>query len=399
MTGAMRARDYGITIGEGTPGPHNAITDVSGVRVGHCTLVEGSGPLVVGRGPVRTGVTVIIPPGRIWEEPVFAGAHRLNGNGEMTGLEWVRESGMLTTPVALTNTHSVGVVRDALLAEVLAEDPGRGAEWSLPVVAETWDGLLNDLNGFHVRPEHVHQAFAAASDGAVEEGGVGSGTGMICHGFKGGIGTASRVLGESEGGYTVGVLVQANHGQRRRFTVNGVPVGQRLDDIPLPGAPDPGGAGSSGGSATEGAGPRGSRTEGAGPGGSRAEGAGSIIVIVATDAPLLPQQCTRLAQRAGLGVARVGGLGEHTSGDLFLCFATGNRGMTAGGIDEEAPLTFPVTMLADAHISSLFEAVVEATEESIVNAVLGARTLEGRDGIVAHALPGERLARALTEPR
>ena len=234
----MRARDHGITIGDGTPGPENAITDVGGVRVGHCTLVEGAGPLVVGRGPVRTGVTVIIPPGRVWEQPVFAGAHRLNGNGEMTGLEWVRESGMLTTPVGLTNTHSVGVVRDALLAEVLATDPGRGSEWSLPVVAETWDGLLNDLNGFHVRPEHVHDAFARARDGAVREGAVGSGTGMICHGFKGGIGTSSRVLPESQGGHTVGVLVQANHGRRERFAVNGVPVGRALDDIPLPGVPD-----------------------------------------------------------------------------------------------------------------------------------------------------------------
>ena len=375
----MRARDHGITIGDGTPGPENAITDVGGVRVGHCTLVEGAGPLVVGRGPVRTGVTVIIPPGRVWEQPVFAGAHRLNGNGEMTGLEWVRESGMLTTPVGLTNTHSVGVVRDALLAEVLATDPGRGSEWSLPVVAETWDGLLNDLNGFHVRPEHVHDAFAGARDGAVREGAVGSGTGMICHGFKGGIGTSSRVLPESNGGHTVGVLVQANHGRRERFAVNGVPVGRALGDIPLPGA-------------------RGDAPA-ARPGAGPPEGAGSIIVIVATDAPLLPHQCARLAQRAGLGVARVGGVGEHTSGDLFLCFATGNRGMTAGGLDERAPQTFPLMMLADVYITGLFDAVVEATEEAIVNAVLGARTVEGRDGIVAHALPGERLVQALAEAR
>jgi D-aminopeptidase len=367
----MRARDHGITIGSGTPGPLNAITDVAGVRVGHRTLIEGSGPLVVGRGPVRTGVTVIIPPGRVWEEPMFAGAHRLNGNGEMTGLEWVRESGMLTTPVGLTNTHSVGVVRDAVLAEILATDPGRGSEWSLPVVAETWDGLLNDLNGFHVRPEHVRDAFAAADSGAVEEGAVGSGTGMICHGFKGGIGTASRVVSEADGGYTVGVLVQANHGRRERFAVNGVPVGRALDDIPRPGPPDA----------------RVPRVT---------EGAGSIIVIVATDAPLLPQQCARVAQRAGLGVARVGGVGEHTSGDLFLCFATGNRGMTAGGIDEQgAPQTFPLTMLSDVYITALFDAVVEATEEAIVNAVLGAVTVEGRDGVVAHALPGERLVQAL----
>ncbi len=371
----MRARDHGITIGHGAPGPLNAITDVAGVRVGHRTLIDGSGPLVVGRGPVRTGVTVVIPPGRVWEQPMFAGAHRLNGNGEMTGLEWVRESGMLTTAVGLTNTHSVGVVRDALLAEMLATDPGRGSEWSLPVVAETWDGLLNDLNGFHVRPEHVHDAFVAAGDGPVEEGAVGSGTGMICHGFKGGIGTASRVLRESDGGHTVGVLVQANHGRRERFAVNGVSVGRALDDIPLPGAPD------------------------AGPKPRTPEGAGSIIVIVATDAPLLPHQCTRLAQRAGLGVARVGGVGEHTSGDLFLCFATGNRGMTAGGIDEQAPHTFQLAMLADVYITALFDAVVEATEEAIVNAVLAAATMEGRDGIVAYGLPGERLVQALAETR
>jgi D-aminopeptidase len=366
----MRARDHGITIGSGTPGPLNSITDVAGVRVGHRTLIEGSGPLVVGRGPVRTGVTVLIPPGRVWEQPMFAGAHRLNGNGEMTGLEWVRESGMLTTPVALTNTHSVGVVRDALLAEMLASGPSQGSEWSLPVVAETWDGLLNDLNGFHVRPEHVHDAFAAAHDGVVEEGAVGSGTGMICHGFKGGIGTASRVVSESDGGHTVGVLVQANHGRRERFAVNGVAVARALEDIPLPGPVD-----------------------------SQPAGAGSIIVIVATDAPLLPHQCARLAQRAGLGVARVGGVGEHTSGDLFLCFATGNLGMTAGGIDERAPFTFPLTMLSDVYITPLFDAVVEATEEAIVNAVLGAVTTEGRDGIVAHALPGERLAEALAAAR
>jgi D-aminopeptidase len=367
----MRARDHGITIGEGTPGPGNAITDVAGVRVGHRTLIEGSGPLVVGRGPVRTGVSVILPPDDVWSQPVFAGAHRLNGNGEMTGLEWVRESGMLTSPVALTNTHSVGVVRDALLSDLVASNPGRGSVWALPVVAETWDGLLNDLNGFHVRPEHVHEAIAAAAPGPVAEGAVGAGTGMICHGFKGGIGTASRVRPESEGGHTVGVLVLANHGRRERFSVNGVPVGRALDDIPRPVVPD------------------------GGAGGAVPQGAGSIIVIVATDAPLLPHQCTRLAQRAGLGVARVGGVGEHTSGDLFLCFATGNRGMTPGEIDEEGTQSFPLTMLSDVHITGLFDAVVEATEEAIVNAVLGATTTEGRDGITAHALPGERLARAL----
>jgi D-aminopeptidase len=359
----VRARDHGIAVGTGTPGRWNAITDVPGVRVGHCTLIEGNGPLVVGRGPVRTGVTVILPPGDISERPLFAGSHRLNGNGELTGLEWIRESGMLTSPVGLTNTHSVGVVRDALIAhEVAARGPGAGHFWALPVVGETWDGMLNDLNGFHVRPEHLHQAIAAAGDGAVAEGGVGSGTGMICHGFKGGIGTASRSCAPESGGYIVGVLVQANHGRRARLSINGVPVGRALsaDRVPLPVSP--------------------TRVP---------EGAGSIIVVVATDAPLLPHQCQRLAQRAGLGVARTGGVGEHTSGDLFLCFATGNRGMTTGELGHEPAMTVPLTMLSDSYITALFDAVVEATEEAIVNALFSAETMVGRDGVTAHALPAE----------
>jgi D-aminopeptidase len=372
----MRARDHGIVIGEGMPGADNAITDVAGVRVGHRTLVSGSGRLVVGEGPVRTGVTVILPPDDAWTEPVFAGCHRLNGNGEMTGLEWVRESGMLTTPVALTNTHSVGVVRDALLADRLKRpESSLPSAWALPVVAETWDGVLNDLNGFHVRPEHVHEAITEAAGGPVAEGAVGAGTGMICHGFKGGIGTASRVRGDAEGGHTVGVLVLANHGRRERLAVKGVPVGRMLDDVPLPRDPSDSGPPAGAGAAA---------------------GAGSIIVIVATDAPLLPHQCTRLAQRAGLGVARCGGVGEHTSGDLFLCFATGNRGMTPGPAPSAGPTAFPVRMLSDDHITGLFDAVVEATEEAIVNALLSAATTEGRDGIVAHGLSGERLAQALS---
>lgn len=364
----MRAREHGIVIGDGTPGARNAITDVSGVRIGHRTLIEGSGPLVPGRGPVRTGVTVVLPPGDVWRQPVFAGAHRLNGNGEMTGLEWVRECGMLTSPVGLTNTHSVGTVRDALIADMIGGSTAPAGElgWSLPVVAETWDGVLNDINGFHVRAEHVEQAIAAVAGGAVPEGAVGSGTGMICHGFKGGIGTASRVRPAGEGGHTVGVLVQANHGRRERLTVNGVPVGRRLDDVPRP-----------------------PQTTAAGP------GAGSIIVIVATDAPLLPHQCARLAQRAGLGVARTGGVGEHSSGDLFLCFATGNRGMTPGDLDVQSPLTFPLVMFCDDYITGLYDATVEATEEAIVNAMLAAPTLEGRDGFVAHGLDGERLRAAM----
>jgi len=364
---SMRARELGIEIGTGVPGPGNAITDVAGVRVGHTTLIEGSGPLVVGRGPVRTGVTVILPHGgNVWEEPLFAGCHRLNGNGELTGLEWVRESGMLTSPVALTNTHSVGVVHDALLAHEVA---ARGGEtfWGLPVVGETWDGTLNDVNGFHVKPAHVAQALAAASDGPVPEGSVGGGTGMICHAFKGGIGTASRVVAEKSGGFTVGVLVQANHGRRARFQVDGVPVGRviGLDEVPPPrppaAGPRPPGAGPP--AAGPGAAPAGSP-------GAGAAGAGSVIVVAATDAPLLPNQCERLAQRAGFGIARTGGVGEHTSGDLLLAFATGNRGMTPGEHRAGEPLTVPLRMLSNSYINALFDAVVEATEEAVLNAVL-----------------------------
>jgi D-aminopeptidase len=356
-------------IGTGVPGPLNAITDVAGVRVGHVTLIEGDGAPRTGAGPVRTGVTVIAPPGVIWEQPLFAGAHRLNGNGELTGLEWIRESGLLTSPIGLTNTHSVGVVRDALVAHQVRErGPHAGHFWALPVVGETWDGLLNDINGFHVAAEHVEQALGAAADGSVAEGSVGSGTGMVCHGFKGGIGTASRQCAPALGGYTVGVLVQANHGRRERLSIDGVPVGRVIGsaEVPLPDAPS-----------------------------AAPPGSGSIIVIVATDAPLLPHQCRRLAQRAGLGVARTGGVGEHTSGDLFLCFATGNRGMQAGELGRGSPLTVPLTMLSDTYITALFDAVVEATEEAIVNALWAATTMTGRDGITAHALPTTRVMEVL----
>jgi D-aminopeptidase len=362
-----------VVIGSGRPGPLNAITDVAGVRVGHVTLIEGDGALRVGAGPVRTGVTVIVPPGEIWDQPLFAGCHRLNGNGELTGLEWIRESGLLTSPIGLTNTHSVGVVRDALIADQVSQrGPDAGHFWALPVVGETWDGLLNDINGFHVTPEHVGRALSAASAGPVPEGGVGSGTGMVCHGFKGGIGTASRICAPELGGHTVGVLVQANHGRRERLSIDGMPVGQVIgpDEVPIPDAP------------------------GAPPCGS-----GSIIIVVATDAPLLPHQCRRLAQRAGFGVARTGGVGEHTSGDLFLCFATGNRGMTAGELGHDSPVTFPLRMLSDAYITALFDAVVEATEEAIVNALFAATTMTGRDGITAHALPAARVTEVLSRYR
>lgn len=360
----MRARDLGIVVGWGVPGPANAISDVAGVRVGHTTLIEGEGPLVVGRGPVRTGVTVILPSEDVGEQPLFAGCHRLNGNGELTGLEWIRESGMLTTPIALTNTHSVGIVRDALVAADVARREAGYSFWSLPVVGETWDGALNDINGMHVRAEHVRQALDAAADGRVEEGGVGGGTGMICHGFKGGIGTASRVVDRAAGGYTVGVLVQANHGRRERLRVNGVAVGEAVPaaEVPLPELPDMPGEPS------------------------------SIIVVIATDAPLLPNQCARLAQRAGLGIARTGGVGEHSSGDLFVAFSTGNGALGSGKYQEGGPeVTIPVRMLSNIYINHLFDAVIDATEEAILNALLAAETMTGRDGLTAHRLEPDRL--------
>jgi D-aminopeptidase len=335
----MRARDLGIAIGDGSAGEHNAITDVGGVCVGHTTLIEGD--------EVRTGVTVIVPP----ETPLFAGCHRLNGNGELTGLEWVRESGFLTTPIGITNTFSVGVVRDAIAAQSADEDA-----WSLPVVGETFDGFLNDIRGQHVSAEHVHSALATASAGPVEEGSVGGGTGMICHGFKAGIGTASRVAGD----YVLGVLVQANYGRRKRFRVDGVPVGKLIGDrIPEP---------------------------------ARGDGeAGSIIGVVATDAALLPHQCDRLAQRAGLGVGRMGGTAAHSSGDLFFAFATGNRalGATSGEMS--------VRMLADEEIGPLYDAVIESTEEAILNAMLAARTMTGRNGNTVYALDPDLLKAALRQ--
>lgn len=371
---AIRARDLGVRIGSLGPGPFNAITDVPGVRVGHTTLIRGSGPLVVGEGPVRTGVTVIVPGGEPFEQAFFAGCHRLNGNGELTGLEWVRESGMLTTPIAITNTHSVGVVRDALITAAIARGP-RDGEWSLPVVGETYDGRLNDMDGQHIRPEHVFAALEGATGGVVTEGNVGGGTGMICHEFKGGIGTSSRVLDAADGGWTVGVLVQANYGRRERLSIMGMPVGQLIPATDVPSAWDDL--------------PSGPSNAGVEVPGDQA-GAGSIIVVLATDAPLLPNQCERLAQRAGLGIARAGGSGAHSSGDLFLCFATGNRTLTVTD-DASLPRTRTLTALVDAWISPLFWAAIEATEEAIVNALVAARTMTGRDGHTAHALPHDRI--------
>jgi D-aminopeptidase len=366
----MRTRDLGITIGRGRPGPINAITDVAGVRVGHATIIDGDGPLVTGQGPIRTGVTVIVPPNP--HAPVFAGCHRLNGNGELTGLEWVRESGTLTGPVAITNTHSVGVVRDALVA-VSVENAGPRVAWSLPVVGETYDGLLNDIDGFHVREEHLRSALETASGGPVAEGGVGGGTGMVCHEFKGGIGTASRVLPTERGGHTVGVLVQANYGKRDWLRVDGVPVGAEIgvDEVSSPW-----------------------RDVQALVSRTPPPGSGSIIVVVATDAPLLPHQCERVAQRAGLGIARAGGTGGHTSGDLFIAFATGNRLPPDDDIDGTPG--YEVRVAGDSVIDALFDATIEATEEAIINALVAAETMVGRDGVTAYALPHERLLEVMT---
>ena len=372
----MRARDHGIILGRLLPGPHNAITDVAGVRVGHATLIRGDGPRVVGRGPVRTGVTVVVPhDGDPFVEPVFAGCHRLNGNGELTGLEWLRESGFLTSPIAITNTHSVGVVRDALIAHAIRHHPAGAEFWSLPVVGETYDGVLNDMNGFHVRAEHLDAALDGAAAGPVTEGAVGGGTGMICHEFKGGIGTASRVVTEADGGWSVGALVQANYGSRALLRIDGVPIGEA---IPTSDVPSPWDAAMA-------------LARAAGTGGAAAAGAGSIIVVLATDAPLLPHQCERLAQRAGLGIARMGGVGSTSSGDIFIAFATGNRGLPEAAPEPDPRRVIDVRMVEDSRMTPLFQAAVEATEEAIVNALLTAGTMTGADGITAHGLDGERV--------
>ena len=359
--GRVRARDLGIRIGRLAPGQWNAITDVAGVRVGHATLIAGEGPLVAGQGPVRTGVTVVVPhEGDVGTDPIFAGHHVLNGNGEMTGLAWLEEAGLLTTPIAITNTHSVGAVHEALIAYGVAHGHADLASpWSLPVVAETYDGFLSDINGFHVRSGHVFAALDTAAGGPVAEGCVGGGTGMICHGFKGGIGTSSRVLDAHVGGWTIGVLVQANYGGRALLRVDGVPVGRAIppEEVPVPWLPPP-------------------------------ADTGSIIIIVATDAPLRPRQCRSLARRATIGLARVGGIGGNESGDLFLAFSTANRGLQDAASSDG---TTRVRMLPQRGLTWFYEAVAEATEEAIVNALCTATTMTGRDGRVAHALPLDRL--------
>ena len=371
-----RARDLAVPF-DGAPGPLNAITDVAGVTVGHTTLVDGDGPLVVGRGPVRTGVTVILPRGSAsLQEPVFAGWFSLNGNGEMTGTTWVGESGFLEGPVAITNTHSVGIVRDAILQWQVSR-PGL-QPWGLPVVAETYDGRLNDINGFHVKAEHTIAALDGAAGGPVAEGNVGGGTGMVCHGFKGGIGTASRVLAASAGGYTVGVLVQCNYGSRPDLRIGGVPVGAEITDLApcrTLDLPNPDRIERRCGDGAPAEAPRGD--------------VGSIIVVVATDAPLLPHQLKRIAKRVSLGIGRTGGVGANSSGDIFVAFSTANpRASGAQGVRQ-------VAMLPNDAINPLLWATVQATEEAIVNALLAAETMTGANGVRVYALPADRVVAAM----
>jgi L-aminopeptidase/D-esterase-like protein len=390
-----RSRELGISplIG-GTPGPLDAITDVRGVEVGHSTIIRGEpGPLRVGVGPVRTGVTIVHPRGRQSNDPVFGAWFSLNGNGEMTGTTWLEEGGILEGPIGITNTASVGVVRDGILHWQVGT-PGM-QPWGLPFAAETWDGMLNDMNGFHVKTEHVLDALNSARGGAVTEGAVGGGTGMVCLGFKGGIGTASRTLPPEQGGYTVGVLVQCNFGLQRHLTVAGVPVGQEITDLgacqvaAVP-AGTPGEKYPRTCATTGGAGNRGEAPNAGGSAVVREERElGSIIAIVATDAPLLPHQLKRIATRVSLGIARVGGYASNGSGDIFIAFSTANAN-TAMNEDSTN-----VAMLSNARISPLFLATVQATEEAIINAMLAAKTMTGINNNRVYGLPSDRVVQAL----
>ena len=357
-----RARDLGVPF-DGTPGPLNAITDVSGVTVGHTTLISGEGKLQVGKGPVRTGVTAVLPRGKdSMNNPVFAGWWSLNGNGEMTGTTWVEESGFLEGPVMITNTHSVGVVRDAVIQWRVAHgqpDP-TGYWWSLPVVAETWDGWLNDINGFHVKPEHAFHAIDSAASGPVQEGNVGGGMGMVCNEFKGGIGTSSRKIETKLRAFTVGVLVQCNYGSRKHLRIAGVPVGREIPE-------DPAYASASFNELDR----------------------GSIIVVVATDAPLLAHQLKRLARRVSLGLGRDGSISGNGSGDIFIAFSTANPG--AAGTDDVVNLQ----MLPNDQIEPVFAATVQATEEAVINAMVAAETMTGIENHKVIALPHEKLREVL----
>jgi D-aminopeptidase len=370
-----RARDLGIPL-EGTPGTLNAITDVAGVTVGHETIVRGSGKLEIGKGPVRTGVTAIFPRGRDDLTPVFAGWFNLNGNGEMTGTAWIDDYGLLVYPITITNTNSVGTVRDAVI-EWGRTRLADAFNCCLPVVAETWDGDLSDIYGFHVTKAHAFRALESARPGPVVEGNVGGGTGMICLGFKGGIGTASRRLPEKQGGYTVGALVQCNFGARRLLRIAGVPVGQEIT------APRDCYEGTDLDSARAA-----QRCPAAAKPGEKDQG--SIIVVVATDAPLLPHQLRRVARRAALGIGRMGGIAGAGSGDLFIAFSTAG----VGAPDQRVK---SVTMLGDDRIDPVYEATVQATEEAIINAMLAAKTMRGADGYVVPALPHDRLREVMRQ--
>jgi D-aminopeptidase len=359
-----RARDLGVPF-DGTPGALNAITDVDGVVVGHTTLISGDGKLIVGKGPVRTGVTAVLPRGLAsMQHFSFAGWFTENGNGEMTGTTWLEESGFLEGPVLITNTHSVGVVRDAVIAWRVAHGPADATDswWSLPVVAETWDGWLNDINGFHVKPEHVFHALDSAHSGAVEEGAVGGGTGMVCNGFKGGIGTSSRKLTDKDGGYIVGVLVQCNYGTRENLRIAGIPVGREIQsEDPYAWVP------------------------------SELAERGSIIVVVATNAPLLPHQLKRIARRVSLGIGRNGSIAGNGSGDIFIAFSTANPAASDLGHLAE------VKMVPNDSLDPLFAATVQATEEAIVNAMVAAEDMTGIDGHHVRALPHDQLRAVLAK--
>lgn len=360
-----RARDIGIPF-IGSTGEYNAITDVAGVEVGYTTIIKGEGKLKMGDGPVRTGVTAILPRGKTYD-PVFAGYYSANGNGEMTGVAWIEESGFLEGPVTITNTHSVGTVRDAVtnwLVEHKHFTPiAKDIYWLLPVVAETYDGFLNDINGFHVKKEHVYNALNNAKNGPISEGNVGGGTGMMLHGFKGGTGTSSRIVSTKIGKYTVGVLVQANYGNRYNLTVSGVNVGRQLDKL-IAGTNSPAPFNKS---------------------------FGSIIVVVATDAPLLPHQLKRLARRVPFGIARTGGIASNGDGDIFIAFSTANK--KAFNRKEATS----VKLFPNDQIDSLFSATIRATEEAIINALIAAETLIGRDGNTLHAISHKNLINILKE--
>ena len=361
-----RARDLDVPF-NGTTGINNAITDVKGIEVGYSTIISGNGENIIGRGPVRTGVTAIFPRGKSKKfSPVYANWYSLNGNGEMTGTTWISESGFLETPIMITNTNSVGVVRDAVLKWYVNTDwyDGEDRWYTYPVVAETYDGNLNDIYGFHVKEKNVLEAINNASSGKIEEGNVGGGTGMMCFGFKGGTGTSSRIVKVKDSNYTVGVIVQSNFGAKRNFTVAGVPVGRELKDTL-------------------------NYVYKASAKSRRKEGDGSIIVVVATDAPFLPHQLKRIAQRVPLGIGIVGGRGSNGSGDIFLAFSTANE--NAFNRDE----TSTIETFSNDLITPFFEATVQAVEEAIINAMIAAETMEGINGNKVYALPHDLLVETL----